>query len=105
MKNSFLMKCLLIGVVSSVSALADMTVDKSNGILNISSDKSGMVVAKIIGPNNEVIINTTYEGNSFSWSPSAQDGAYRYDVRIQGDYAGGSLEVINGQIQTTQDEG
>jgi frataxin-like iron-binding protein CyaY len=122
MKYTMLLKGLLIGVVVSVGALADMTVDKSNGVLTITSDISGMVIAKVIGPNNEVIINEKYEGNSFSWTASGVDGAYRYDVRVvhsaqkstsnsmqamgkkvstaKSDYAGGSVEIINGQLMT-----
>jgi len=130
MQKKNLLKCLLIGVVSSVGTLADMTVDKSNGILTITSDISGTVIAKVIGPNDEVVVDSTYEGNSFSWSPSGVAGAYRYDVRVisasqktdaaqsdnsvnsvertsvvtQSDYAGGSVEVKNAQITIEEKE-
>ncbi len=100
MKKNILLKCLLMGVILSVGALAEMTVVKSNGVLTVTSDKSGTVTAKVIGPNDEVVANETYEGNSFSWTPSGVDGAYRYDVRVDGDYAGGSVEVRNGKIST-----
>lgn len=104
MKNGILLKLLLIGVVSSVGALAEMTVDKSGGVLTITSDQSGTVTAKVIGPNDEVIVNEKYEGSSFSWTPSGTDGAYRYDVRVEGDYAGGSVEVRDGQMTTEEEE-
>ena len=125
MKYNILIKFLLVGAVSSVGALADMIVDKSNGGLTITSDISGMVIAKIIGPNDEVVVNETYEGNSFSWTPSGSDGAYRYDVRvvpqttkenssnieptvqedsnIKSDYAGGIIEVVDGQMKQRVD--
>ena len=125
MKQNILLKCLFAGVVGSVGALADMTVDKSNGVLTVTSDISGTVIAKVIGPNDEVVVNEKYEGNSFSWSPSGVDGAYRYDVRVvsatqriasendtqaiagetsgtKSDYAGGSVEIKDGQIVSNQ---
>ena len=105
MKTNVLIKWLLIGAVSSVGALAEMTVDKSNGVLTITSDKSGKVTAKVIGPNDEVVVNVKYTGNSFTWTPSGQDGAYRYDVRVEDDYAGGSVEVNYGQISIDRHEG
>ena len=129
MKRNLLMKCLLTGAVVSVGALADMTVDKSNGVLTVTSDISGTVIAKIIGPNDEIVVNEKYKGNSFSWTPAGSDGVYRYDVRVipeaqksaspnantmqvtlentsndKSDYAGGSVEVRNGQIATASEE-
>jgi len=127
MKQNILLKCLLAGVVGSVGALADMTVDKSNGVLTVTSDISGTVIAKVIGPNDEVIVNEKREGNSFTWIPSGADGAYRYDVRVipatqkiastnetqtmteepssaKSDYAGGSVEVKNGQITIEEEK-
>ncbi len=105
MKKEFLLKFLLIGVVSSVGALAEITVNKSNGVLNITSDKSGKATAKIIAPNDEIIVDESYDGSSFSWTPSGADGAYRYDVRIEGDYAGGSVEVIGGELDQPKRKG
>lgn len=116
---------LLISPSSAV--IADVSVDKSNGMLTITSDFDGTINAKIIGPDDSVVVNDSLIGNSFSWTPSSgPDGAYRYDVRFspspintnssarlnlfntgsvstqqntgQSDYAGGSVEVINGQI-------
>jgi len=117
MKQNILLKCLLAGVIGSVGALADMTVDKSNGVLTVTSTMSGTVIAKVIGPNDEVVVDTKTQGNSFTWSPSGEDGAYRYDVRVvpavkktasenaiqadssaKSDYAGGSVEVRDGQM-------
>ena len=126
MKQNILVKCLLAGVVGSVGALADMTVDKSNGVLTVTSDISGTVIAKVIGPNDEVVVNEKYSGSSFSWVPSGSDGAYRYDIRVvtvqtnvkrdlssqsknkikvKRNYAGGSVEVKNGQIELDRNEG
>lgn len=117
MKNNLLIKCLLVGVVTSVGALADITVEKSAEILTITSTIEGTVVAKIVGPDDKVIVDKKYEGNTFSWNPSGADGAYRYDVRvipnlvdatespseettdIKSDYAGGSVEVVDGLIR------
>ncbi|CAA6812735.1 MAG: Unknown protein [uncultured Sulfurovum sp.] len=127
MKNNILIKCLLVGVVSSVGALADMTVEKSVEMLTLTSTIDGTVVAKIVGPDDKVIVNEKYEGNTFSWTPSGADGAYRYDVRvipkatdivpvegeeeisevdtsIKSDYAGGSVEVTDGQMITKEEE-
>jgi len=103
MKRNILIKGLLVGAMFSVSALADMTVDKTGGVLTITSTSNGKVIAKVIGPNDEVIVNETYEGSSFTWSPSGVDGEYRYDVRVEGDYAGGSVEVHNGTITVNND--
>jgi len=105
MKRNILIKGLLVGAMLSVSALADMTVDKSAGVLTITSTSNGKVIAKVIGPNDEVIVNERYEGNSFTWVPSGGDGAYRYDVRVEGDYAGGSVEVKNGQLEVIENMG
>lgn len=99
MRRNLLMKCLLAGAVVSVGALADMTVDKSNGILTIISSSSGTVIAKVIGPNDEIIVDEIFKGTTFSWTPSGEDGAYRYDVRVGNDYAGGSIELENGQMK------
>jgi hypothetical protein len=104
MKWNLVGKLLLMGAVTSGFVYAEMTVDKSNGTLNITSDTSGKVTAKIIAPNDEVIVDVTYDGSSFSWTPSGSDGAYRYDVIIAGDYAGGSVEVINNKIQINKTE-
>ena len=122
-RNNILAKLLVAGVVSSVSAFAIMTVDKSNGVLTVTSDISGTVIAKVIGPNDEVIVNEKSSGSSFTWSPSGVDGAYRYDVRVvpvqtnvkrdvssqsrnkikvERNYAGGSIEVKDGQIISNQ---
>ncbi len=125
MKQNILVKCLLAGVVGSVCTSADMTVDKSNGVLTITSDISGTLTAKVIGPNDKVVVNEKYQGNSFSWVPSGTDGAYRYDVRVGSaqtngkrdvssqsrneikvdrNYAGGSIEVKDGQMTTEEEE-
>jgi len=82
MKKSMLLKCLLVGIVTSTGALADMTVNKSNGVLTVTSDISGTVIAKIIGPNDEVVVDERYEGNSFRWVPDGIDGAYCYEIRV-----------------------
>ncbi len=123
--SSILAKLLLAGALSSVVAVADTAedklkelfnnssdisktvraeVDKSNGVLHVSSDKSGTVRVKVIGPNDEVIVDRTYEGNTFSWTPSGADGAYRYDVRIEGAYAGGTIELVDGEMLTNEKE-
>ncbi len=120
MKRNLLAKYLLIAAVGSVGALADMRVDKSNGVLSITSSISGTVIAKVVGPNDKVIVDRIYEGSSFTWTPSGPDGAYRYDVRVikqkvlgeegnndngqnnnlgSNDYAGGSVEVVNGELE------
>ena len=121
MKDNILLKSLLIGVVLSAGALAEMTVDKSNGVLTVTSTIRGTVIAKVIGADDKVVLNSKEEGNSFTWSPSGVDGAYRYDVRVipatqksestssdtqatnmestaKSDYAGGSVEVVDGQM-------
>lgn len=138
MKNIHKYKRLMfIGLLASLSShvMADVTVDKSNGLLTITSDIDGKIRAIIVGPDDSVVVNERFSGNSFSWAPSSgPDGAYRYDVRFtadstnnsssarlnlfntsstsnaqdgtapvtQSDYAGGSVEVINGQIVSTK---
>ena len=112
----------------STSAFATMTVNTTGGLLSVECDQSGTVVAKVVAPDDTIIVNERYEGNQFTWSPAemggayryAMDGAYRYDVRIVipptedekseneeaefeeneaiSEYAGGSLEVRNGEI-------
>ena len=122
MEKNLFIKCLLIGVVSSAGALADMDVDKSTGVLVVTSTITGTVIAKVVGPDDKIVVNEKYEGNSFFWSPSGMDGAYRYDVRVvpkttkvsttdtveksieaassvNSDYAGGSVEIIDGEIR------
>ncbi len=119
MKKNILMPFLLIAVAGSMNALADMRVDTSSGVLKVMSDISGTVIVKVIGPNDKVIVDRKYQGDSFTWIPSGSDGAYRYDIHIVGtktptseesddggendgtgasDYAGGSIEVVNGGL-------
>ena len=124
--RDFNFKHVLLGALLacfSGSALAEMSVDKSQGQLIITSDIDGLVIVKIIGPDDVVVVDDRYNGNSFSWSPSSgSDGAYRYDVRVidqsnteskqdqesesktKSDYAGGSVEVTNGQIANYEEE-
>lgn len=113
--NSLILSTLL--ACCSYTASAAITVDKSQGQLTITSDINGLVIVKVIGPDDVVVVDDQYQGNSFSWSPSSgPDGAYRYDVRVieqtntettqskesesatQSDYTGGSIEVVNGAI-------
>ena len=116
-QNKKLNSLMLIGVLTGlgVNAYAEISVDTFNGVLTISSDIDGIVSAKVIGPDDKVVVNESFNGNSFSWSPSSgPDGAYRYDVRVspqyqndsedpstatnKSDYAGGSVEIKNGLI-------
>lgn len=110
----------------SASAFAALSVDTSSGVLEVSSSLGGnqKVIAKVMSPDDQLIVDQTYAGNSFTWTPPAgANGAYRYDVRVittpddlegagaEGDaaqnnesasteeYAGGSVEVANGQIE------
>ncbi len=125
-QNTFLRSTLFGVILTSLSgvAVAELTVDKSQGQLNITSDIEGIVIAKVIGPDDVVVVDVRYLGNSFSWSPSSgPDGAYRYDVRVieqintettesqiqqsssaNSDYAGGSIEVKNGSMAVTAGE-
>lgn len=114
--------CCVFMVFISNKATAEITVDKSQGQLTITSDISGLVIVKVIGPDDLVLVDDRYQGNSFNWSPSSgPDGAYRYDVRIVeesnsdsqetkkednnlSDYASGSIEVVNGIIPTIEEE-
>lgn len=106
--NHILAKLLLAGALSSACAFADISVDKSNGVLTVTSDINGIVIAKIIGPKDEVVVDKRYPGNSFTWQPSGADGTYRYDVKVipttndkgqsKGDYAGGMLKVVGEHI-------
>jgi len=119
MKRSIYLKQALIGALFTCfasTATAEITVDKSQGQLKITSDLNGLLIVKVIGPDDVIIVNDRYQGNSFHWSPtSGPDGAYRYDVRIieastddekeaYSEYAGGSIEVIDGVIPVIEDE-
>ena len=123
MKNHRSFNCVLFGLILTiftVPAVAEITVDKSQGELNITSDFNGTVTVKIIGPDDVVVVDDKYYGNSFYWLPSSgPDGAYRYDVRIveesfsedhnertdtKSEYAGGSIEVVNGLIPVNEEE-
>lgn len=114
--------CLL----TATGAFAKLDVDTSNGMLSISSTAEGVtqkVIAKIMAPDDRLIVEETYEGSSFAWTPPAgANGAYRYDVRVVTtpydaedgseakkvpnnesasieEYAGGSVEVRDGEIE------
>ena len=115
MKSKLAAALLIIATAGTINTFANITIDKSNGVLTITSDISGIVFVKIIDPNDKLIIDKRYEGNSFSWIPSSgPDGAYRYDVHIvevnqegndkrtKSDYAGGSVEVVNGELEQDQ---
>ena len=110
MKRNILIKCLLAGILGSVGAFADIVVDKSEGVLSIVAEGGETMRVKIVAPDDTVIVDKKVTG-SFSWMPSGADGAYRYDVRVvssqtvdgedgqtKSDYAGGSVEVIDGSI-------
>lgn len=108
-QNNILAKLLVAGVLSSACAYAEMTVNQSNNILMVTSNIHGIVIAKIIGPNEKKIVDKRYNGSSFSWTPSGPDGTYRYDVRViptsgnsehssLGDYTAGMISVVDGQI-------
>ena len=116
--KSLLLAAIVAGV--GTNAFAEITVDQSNGVLTISSDMEGTVIAKVIGPDDKVVVDESFSGSFFSWSPSTGlDGAYRYDVRVlpqsqndsegtstatnKSDYAGGSVEVKNGQIDDREE--
>jgi len=110
-QNNILAKLLLAGVLSSAFVCAEMTVNQSNDILMVTSDIHGIVIAKIIDPNEKVIVDKRYNGSSFSWIPSGPEGTYRYDVRViptsgngehirLGDYAAGMISIVGGQIYT-----
>jgi len=117
-KKSVKLNCVFVGALltSFVSvATAEITVDKSQGQLSIISDNSGLVIVKVIGPDDVIVVDERYLGNTFNWAPSTGlDGAYRYDVRIieesnlendksgLNEYAGGSIEVVNGVIPFTE---
>ena len=109
-------KILFTAVLLSLSsnAFSEINVDQSNGVLSITSDIDGTVSAKIIGPDDKVVVDESFSGSSFSWSPSSgPDGAYRYDVRVNkaaeneedsvSDYSGGSVEVVNGLISNNEE--
>ncbi len=110
---------LLVGFVSSVYSSADISVDKSNGLLTISSDKDGIVIAKIFGPDNNIVVSKRYNGSSFSWVPNGPDGTYSYEMRVvpaqksanketsmgKGEHTAGMLEVVHGQIFNKKTEG
>lgn len=115
---------LLISFMTS-SAMAEITVDETQGKIDAVSDTNGTISIKIVGPDDVVVVDESYEGNSFSWTPSiGLDGAYRYDIRVvqssniesteaqneqnnatEGDYAGGSVEVINGKVINSKERG
>lgn len=107
MKKSLGWKVLLSGLMAS-SAMAALTVDMSNGVLTVTSDETGTIIAKVVDPDDKVIVDERYEGDTFTWTPSGSDGAYRYSVRVLGNevdgedtraaYTGGSLEIVHGQL-------
>ena len=129
MKKNFVLKCLLASVLPSVGAFAEMDVVKSSSSLTIASTLSGTVLAKVVGPNDEVLVNEKYEGSSFSWTPSVVDGVYRYEVRVipqiestdvsknqeidlavqtkqqKSDVAIGSVEVRDGKLKVNEKRG
>lgn len=81
MRKSLFWKLMLSGVMAT-SAMAALTVDKSNGVLTVTSDAAGVVSAKVMSVTDEVIVDTTFEGYSFSWTPNVADGTYLYEVRV-----------------------
>lgn len=112
-------KYLLIGLFASALSgigspvFAEITVNQAEGVLTIISSVGGTVTAKVVAPDDEIVINQQYDGSMFSWTPSGMDDAYRYDVRIipdqtdasantKGNYAGGVIEVKNGQMIMTR---
>lgn len=123
--KKFVGKVLLSGVIatSAMAALslekgnnvevegvtATLTIEKSDGVLTVSSDKMGTITAKIVGPDDKIVIDEKYEGDTFTWTPSGADGAYRYDVRVSDGmreaYTGGSIEIKGGQAAAAKAAG
>lgn len=112
-KSKRMLFALMLASVTTY-AYSEITVDKSNGVLNITSDIDGLVYAKVIGPDDIIVVDESFHGSSFSWAPSSgPDGAYRYDVRVNkvtekeadstSDYAGGSVEIKNGQLSNNEE--
>ena len=116
----------IICLLTTTTAFATLKVAITDGVLYISSsitEGNQKVIAKIVAPNDQLIVDKTYEGSSFTWTPSAgANGAYRYDVRVittpenessevetkklqnnkfnsSEEYAGGSIVVVNGKIE------
>ncbi len=65
-QDTFIRNALFSAILlSSTSvAIADMTVDKSQGQLNISSDINGTVITKIINPVNETVNSSNKRENN-----------------------------------------
>ncbi len=57
MKSKLLTTFLLIAAAGSINAVADITISKSNGVVTITSDISGIVFVKVIDPDDKVIID------------------------------------------------
>lgn len=117
-------KAAVVGVLLCGSMVwAKMDVKISESLLSVSCDHAGTVVAKVVAPDDTVVVNERYEGDTFVWTPSGMDGAYRYDVRVAtpsaegkkagvwhstdtvSDYAGGTVEVKNSNIKIASDVG
>lgn len=113
MKKNTLQNYVLAGIITTTSLFSEITVDTSHGILDITSDISGTVIAKIIGPNDNIVIDERYEGSSFTWVPSGIDGAYRYEVRlltqkkeerVKKNHVAGIMEIVSDTISEINEE-
>ncbi len=120
----FFVTLLLFMVFGTIMAEAEIVIEKKNDVLTITSDINGIVIAKVVGSTNQIIVDKRYKGNTFVWVvPDEASGAYRYDVRIvpelekeimvqerpekgmnTGDHIGGSVEIINGKFEAQRGE-
>lgn len=65
-KEASYKKILLTGALARLgtNAIAVITVNKSNGVLKITPDINGTVIAKVVGPDDEVMADESYSGSS-----------------------------------------
>jgi len=121
MKVNLISKLLLSAIIGSGIAYAEMSVNITKGGLSVTSTLYGKVIAKVVDPNGNVLVNTTYEGSSFNWQAGGENGAYSYEVRVIGaqeetntknksdseesvDFTGGIVEIADGSIVIVSDE-
>jgi hypothetical protein len=104
MSDNEFKKLLITAMFCTGITYADITVNISGSVLTASSESGREGTITIVAPDNSVVTNTPFQGY-FNWVPSGPDGAYRYDIRIGGEFVNGSIEVVHGSIYNNISKG
>ena len=96
MKFSFIK--LLPIILMTTAMHADISVEKTDNVLQINNSVGDMVVAKIYGSDHKLISKKLQRGNFINIEIPAGDGIYYYEIHAGDKYKGGMIKKENGKV-------